>query len=75
MRHVTNSIDNSIFSRVADFTSGLGIAAPELTNEALEQNVHIEANFPNVQSSREIEEAINNLTNIASQRANKSTRY
>ena len=75
MRHVTNSIDNSIFSRVADFTSGLGIAAPELTSEALEQNVHIEANFPNVQSSREIEEAINNLTNIASQRANKSTRY
>lgn len=75
MRQVTNSIDNSIFSRVADFTSGIGVAAPELSSEALEQNVHIEANFPNVQSSREIEEAINNLTNIASQRANKSTRY
>ena len=69
MRHMTNSIDNSIYSRVADFTSGLGIAAPELSNETLEQNVHIEANFPNVQSSTEIEDAINNLVNIASQRA------
>lgn len=75
MRQMTNSIDNSVYSRVADFTSGIGIAAPELSSGTLEQNVHIEANFPNVQSSREIEEAINNLTNIASQRANKSTRY
>ena len=69
MRHMTNSIDNSIYSRVADFTSGIGVAAPELENGTLEQNVHIEANFPNVQSSTEIEDAINNLVNIASQRA------
>ena len=69
MRQMTNSIDNSIYSRVANFTSGIGIAAPELSSETLEQNVHIEANFPNVQSSTEIEDAINNLVNIASQRA------
>ena len=75
MRQMTNSIDNSVFARVADFTSGIGITAPELSSQALEQNVHIEANFPNVQSSREIEEAIDNLSNIASQRANKTTRY
>lgn len=37
-------------------------------NDILEQNVHIEANFPNVTSSHEIEDAINNLNNIASQR-------
>lgn len=37
--------------------------------ETIEQNVHIEASFPNVQNSREIEEAFNNLVNIASQRA------
>ena len=36
--------------------------------EALEQNVHIEANFPNVTNSHEIEDAINNLVNVASQR-------
>ena len=36
----------------------------------LEQNVHIEASFPNVNSSFEIETALNNLVNVASQRAN-----
>lgn len=37
--------------------------------DTLEQNVHIDASFPNVRDSREIEEAFNNLVNIASQRA------
>ena len=35
----------------------------------LEQNVHIEAIFPNVSQSHEIEDAFNNLINIAAQRA------
>lgn len=38
-------------------------------SDTLEQNVHIDASFPNVRDSREIEEAFNNLVNIASQRA------
>ena len=33
-----------------------------------EQNVHIDATFPNVQNSKEIEDALNNLVNRASQR-------
>ena len=37
----------------------------------LEQNVHIEATFPNVSQSHEIEDAFNNLINIAAQRAYK----
>lgn len=36
----------------------------------LEQNVHIDASFPNVKDSNEIQDAFNNLVNIASQRAN-----
>ena len=44
------------------------------TNGQLEQNVHIEANFPNVESASEIEEAINNLVNLAAQRANYKNR-
>ena len=44
------------------------------TNGQLEQNVHIEANFPNVKSASEIEEAINNLVNLAAQRANYKNR-
>jgi hypothetical protein len=41
------------------------------SHEAMEQNVHIEANFPGVSSSNEIEEAFNNLINQASQYANR----
>lgn len=37
----------------------------------LEQNVHIEANFPNVTNHNEIEEALRNLVNAASQRTTK----
>jgi hypothetical protein len=38
---------------------------------SLEQNVKIEASFPNVQDRNEIEEAFNNLINRASQYANR----
>lgn len=37
--------------------------------DTIEQNVHITAEFPNVSSSSEIELALRNLTNVASQRA------
>ena len=40
-------------------------------NEVLEQNVTIEANFPNVSSRTEIEEAFETLVNRASQYANR----
>lgn len=38
---------------------------------AIEQNVHIEASFPNAVNHSEIEEAFNNLINTSSQFANK----
>ena len=44
------------------------------TSDILEQNVHIEANFPNVESASEIKEALNNLVNLAAQRANRKNR-
>jgi hypothetical protein len=40
-------------------------------NGPLEQQVHIEASFPNVQNRNEIEEAFNTLVNRASQYANR----
>lgn len=40
-------------------------------NSTIEQSVHIEASFPNVQERSEIEEAFNNLINQASQYANR----
>ena len=42
-------------------------------NDKLEQEVHIEAHFPNVTEHSEIEEAFNNLINTASQYANRKT--
>ena len=38
----------------------------------LDQNVYIEAHFPGVQNSSEIEAALNNLVNAAAQRANSN---
>ena len=39
------------------------------TTSQLDQNVHIEANFPNVTQHTEIEQAFENLVNMASMRA------
>ena len=43
----------------------------DVGNDVLEQNVHIDAQFPNARDSREIEEALNNLVNMATMRANR----
>lgn len=51
--------------------SGMMEALASVTNNSTSnnQNVHITAEFPNVRVASEIEEAFNNLTNIASQHA------
>lgn len=43
-------------------------------NNKVDQNVHIQAEFPNVHDAREIENALSNLVNIASQHAFNSKR-
>jgi hypothetical protein len=42
-----------------------------MKEEHLEQNVTIEANFPGVSMASEIEEAFENIVNLASQYANR----
>lgn len=42
-----------------------------LFGEGLEQNVHIDATFPNVNSKKEIEDALNEIINLAAQKALK----
>ena len=69
LRNIVDSVGSSMISRMANLTSNIGINSNVPTNsDTLEQNVHIEANFPNVESSKEIEDALNNLVNVASQR-------
>ena len=43
----------------------------DINRKEFEQNVHITATFPNVNSKREIEQAFNDLVNLAAQRAMK----
>lgn len=67
---VLRTIDGSVLQRLASMNGTIGAPKGNLdTTEAIEQNVHIDAQFPNVTNSHEIENAFNNLINIASQRA------
>lgn len=50
------------------------VMTPNTNNDILEQNVHIEANFPNAESAEEIKEAIYSLVNLAAQKANRNGR-
>jgi hypothetical protein len=49
-----------------------GMGSAMTAAQAIEQNVRIEASFPNVTSSSEIEEAFNNLVNRAAQYASRT---
>ena len=69
MRNITNMLGSSVLGKLAAATTG-GLST-DVGNDILEQNVHIDAQFPNVKDSREIEEALNNLVNMASMRANR----
>lgn len=69
LRDITNSIGNTMLNRLAQLNAGAKGVLANTNGDTLEQNVHIEATFPNVQNSNEIEEAFKNLTNIAAQRA------
>ena len=72
MRQISSSLGENTLARLA------GATAQGYTNNSsgglFEQNVHIDATFPNVQNSREIEEALNNLVNSASQRVMENHR-
>ena len=64
LRNITDSIGAMMLGRLANITApGVG----NIEDGTLEQNVHIDASFPNVTSSQEIENALNNLVNAATQ--------
>lgn len=69
MRNITNMLGSSVLGKLAAATAGN--LNTDMGNDVLEQNVHIDAQFPNARDSREIEEALNNLVNMATMRANR----
>jgi len=71
MRTLENSLGSSLLSKMAGVSAnGANGGASEGT--ILEQNVHIDASFPNARNAAEIEEALNNLVNAAAQRAHEN---
>ena len=64
---MTNNMMNSINSH------NTATAIPT-QDQTLEQNVKIEASFPNVKNSNDIEQALNNLVNTASMYAMRTKR-
>ena len=71
LRNIVKVLDlQTAYSQLDNQLSSPGYYSPE-EESVLEQNVHIEASFPNVENRSEIEEAFNNLINQASQYANR----
>ena len=69
---IVRSISDSLKINTAQRLFGLKASSSRTTSNNtndLEQNVHIEATFPNVDSKRQIEEAFDDLINLAAQRA------
>ena len=67
MRSLAYSLGSSVLARMAGATS-TGLNGGSTDQGVLSQDVHIDAQFPNVHNAAEIEQALNNLVNSAAQR-------
>ena len=66
---ILRSLQDSMWIRFSSITNNIKANGYNGNNSSmLEQNVHIDATFPNVTNALEIENALNNLVNAASQR-------
>lgn len=76
VRNLTTNFRNGAFENAVEALSNYGseMLMSSVEPQDLEQNVHIEANFPNVVGAEEIERALLNLTNTAMQYANRNGR-
>ena len=76
VRNLTTNFRNGAFENAVEALSNYGseMLTSSVEPQDLEQNVHIEANFPNVVGAEEIERALLNLTNTAMQYANRNGR-
>ena len=73
IQSITSSMGNLFSHEITSLDSGIGEILSTTTSEngTIDQNVHIDANFPNVTDHNQIEQAFNNLVNIASMYASK----
>lgn len=69
LKTIDTSLNTGIISKMQDI--GNQLIKEDYNDTVIEQQVHIEASFPNVNSKRQIEEAFSDLVNLAAQRAMK----
>ena len=68
LRDITANLGATLLNKMAAISAGNPSSIGQgLTTAGMEQNVIINAEFPNATSSKEIEDALNNLVNRASQ--------
>ena len=73
LRQITQQVGQNAFSKIGQISNSRAIGnLVNSQNDSIEQSVQISASFPNVDSKREIEEAFNDLINLAQQRALRS---
>lgn len=71
VRSISDSLRGQALEAANSYTSDLDTATPIVTQpitQSIQQDVHIDATFPNVTDHNEIELAMNNLMNTASQK-------
>lgn len=71
VRFISDSLRGQALEAANSYTSDLDTATPIVTQpitQSVQQDVHIDATFPNVTDHNEIELAMNNLMNTASQK-------
>lgn len=75
-RGLMTSMNSSMLDRIVNSFSGIRNSSVDtgISTETIDQNVHIEASFPGVQTASEIEHALNNIVNMAAQRAMRKGR-
>lgn len=72
LRDLTTNLSATLLNKMASITSGsVNGIGQRVETTGLEQSVVINAEFPNATSSKEIEDALNNLVNRASQHITK----
>ena len=75
VRDFADSFNSSLLDKLFNLSNSVFSTIGRVGKDSeLEQNVHIEATFPGVRDAKEIEDALNNLVNTASQYANRKRR-
>ena len=76
VRTITSNLTSNLISQINNIDKIKDTTKSLINdkNNEIEQNVKIQANFPNVNSKQEIEDAFAELVNMAAQRALERTR-